>query len=93
MTVQVFVLILQISSFFADIERDDNACKPDIMLVYEIYTERRAMLLYPINVLRNLARMQARTPLLALVDVDMLLSDKLYKDMQDASKAKAYMEV
>ena len=32
----------------------------DIMFTYEVFTERRAMLLYPINVLRNLARVQVR---------------------------------
>ncbi len=36
------------------------ACKMDVMLVYEVYTEERAMTLYPINVLRNLARLQVR---------------------------------
>lgn len=39
-------------------EADDAACKLDVMLVYEVYTEHRAMMLYPINVLRNLARAQ-----------------------------------
>lgn len=49
--------------------------------MYEVYTEAQAMMLYPINVLRNLARLQARTPLLALVDVDMLMGSRLYLDL------------
>ena len=95
---------------FAEMEGDDAACKLDVMLVYEVYTEHRAMMLYPINLLRNLARVQAsgpipwclchrglsrcleshsnllpsqaRTPLLALVDVDMLLGSRLYQDLR-----------
>ena len=43
-------------------ETDESACKLDVMLAYEIYTEHRAMMLYPINVLRNLARAQVRDP-------------------------------
>lgn len=46
------------SGFFEEVERDPEACMPDILLVYEVYTERRATLLYPINLLRNMARLQ-----------------------------------
>mmetsp|Transcript_23209 Transcript_23209/g.50938 ORF Transcript_23209/g.50938 Transcript_23209/m.50938 type:complete len:525 (-) Transcript_23209:908-2482(-) len=70
-----------VTDFFADVERDESACKLDIMLAYEVFVERKAMLLYPINVLRNYARLQARTPLVALVDVDMLMSSALYEDL------------
>ena len=37
---------------------DPSACRLDIVLVYEVYTEKRAALLYPVNQLRNLARLQ-----------------------------------
>lgn len=75
--------LLQVSNLFADLENDDSACKLDIMLVYEVYTEAQAMMLYPINVLRNLARVQARTHLLALVDVDMLMGSRFYRDLRN----------
>lgn len=52
------MLPAQVSSFFEDVEKDPEACKPDILLVYELYTEAKAVMLYPINLLRNLARMQ-----------------------------------
>lgn len=42
-------------------------------------------MLYPFNVLRNLARMQARTPVIALLDVDMLPSRTLYTWLADPS--------
>jgi hypothetical protein len=73
---------IQISNLFTELEKDENACKLDIMLTYEVYTERRAMILYPINVLRNLVRLQARTELLGLLDVDMLPSSILVQSLQ-----------
>lgn len=48
---------MQVSTFYEEVERDRFACKPDILLAYEVYGERRAILLYPINLLRNLARL------------------------------------
>lgn len=43
-------------------------CVLDLMLVYEVFSDKNAALLYPFNTLRNLARLQARTPVLALLD-------------------------
>ncbi len=43
------------------------------MLVYEAFMqERAASVLYPVNALRNYARLLADTPLIANIDVDML---------------------
>ena len=74
-----------VADLFMDIEKDPHACKLDVMLVYEVYAEERAMMLFPINALRNMARLQARTPLLALIDVDMLVSSSLYKELKTNS--------
>jgi hypothetical protein len=74
-----------VADLFMDVERDPHACKLDVMLVYEVYAEERAMMLFPINALRNMARLQARTPLLALIDVDMLVGAQLYKDLRTNS--------
>ncbi|KAL6763415.1 glycosyl-transferase for dystroglycan-domain-containing protein [Haematococcus lacustris] len=84
--------ILQVSAFFIEVEKESGTCQPEILLLYEVYTERKALLLYPINLLRNVARLQARTPLTALIDVDMLLSTYAYKDMEDPVKAQAVVQ-
>eukprot|EP00798_Chlamydomonas_sp_ICE-L_P005378 gene5378-5598_t len=73
----------KVQELFLEVDQDPRACQLDIVLLFELYTERRAALLYPINLLRNIARAQARTPLLALVDVDMLLNAQLYRELAD----------
>ncbi|MEW5303515.1 MAG: hypothetical protein WDW36_006199 [Sanguina aurantia] len=36
----------------------DDACQLDVMLVFEIFTDKKGALLYPFNILRNFARLQ-----------------------------------
>ena len=99
----------------------------DLMLVFERFADDSAALLYPINILRNYARLQvgkalhtalsdhaqiwcttknycpmkfradtfyspplwqARTPLIALFDVDMLPSNTLFTDLRRPGRAK-----
>ncbi len=51
--------VAQISQFMLDMQQVRGACKPDVLLVYELYADEQARrLLYPFNVLRNLARLQ-----------------------------------
>jgi hypothetical protein len=51
-------LLLQVSKFYYQTESNPGRiCQPSILLVTEVYTERKALLLYPINLLRNLARL------------------------------------
>eukprot|EP00198_Chlamydomonas_reinhardtii_P010968 XP_001700305.1 predicted protein [Chlamydomonas reinhardtii] len=52
------------------------------MFFYEVYDSDQSKLLYPVNYLRNYARMQVRTRLLAMVDVDMYLSASLSAEME-----------
>ena len=47
-----------VADLFMEAEQDAHACKLDVMLVYEVYAEERAMMLFPINALRNMARLQ-----------------------------------
>lgn len=82
--------ILNISQFFDGVEATGK-CQLDIMLVYELYQEERAMMLYPVNLLRNLARLQARTPLIAMMDVDMLISTNLVEELRSPEKAAQYL--
>lgn len=51
-----------------------RGCQLRLVLVYELISEERAMALYPINSMRNFARLLADTPLIANIDVDMLPS-------------------
>lgn len=39
-------------------ENETDSCQLDIALAYEVFSEPKAMMLYPINALRNLARLQ-----------------------------------
>ncbi|KAG2499595.1 hypothetical protein HYH03_002536 [Edaphochlamys debaryana] len=57
-------------------------CQLDLMLVYEVYqSAKMAGLLYPVNVMRNLARLQARTPLIGAFDVDMMVGGGLAEEL------------
>lgn len=40
-----------------------TGCQPRLLLVYEVFAEERATALYPVNALRNYARLLADTPL------------------------------
>lgn len=76
------------SDFHLAIEKDPSACRLDLVLVYEVYQEKRATMLYPVNQLRNLARLQARTELVGLMDVDMLVSSKLANHLIQYSRSE-----
>jgi hypothetical protein len=54
-----------------------GGCQLRIMLLYEVFAEERATALYPVNTLRNYARLMADTQLVANIDVDMLPSATL----------------
>ena len=43
---------------FVQMEQEEQSCQLDITLAYEVFSEPKAMMLYPINALRNLARLQ-----------------------------------
>lgn len=52
-------------------------CVLDLMLVYEVFLDEDSTLLYPFNMLRNLARLQARTPVMALLDGEPLIHKRV----------------
>ena len=60
-----------------------GGCQLRILLMYEVFGEERATALYPVNALRNYARLLADTPLIANIDVDMLPSASLSTALAD----------
>ncbi|KAG2428016.1 hypothetical protein HXX76_012002 [Chlamydomonas incerta] len=80
----------KVASFHAKLE-GNGSCKLDLMLVAEPYRDGKSLVLYPVNVLRNYARLMARTPLIGLIDVDLIISDSLASEMNDPAKAAPYV--
>jgi hypothetical protein len=56
--------LLQAAQFVADMSKEANSCSPDVTLVWESFPDgRTAHVLYPINILREFARLQASSNL------------------------------
>ncbi|GFH17182.1 chlorophyll a-b binding protein, chloroplastic [Haematococcus lacustris] len=62
-------------------EVSPTSCALRLLLMTELLGERAAKWLYPINSLRNAAILASDTPMVAMVDVDLLLSNTLAKEM------------
>ncbi|MEW5311311.1 MAG: hypothetical protein WDW38_003038 [Sanguina aurantia] len=72
---------VEVNALHREMEQLNSVCRLDIMLVFEILDNTRTSMLHPVNVLRNFARLQARTPLIGLFDVDMLVSSALAAEL------------
>jgi len=66
-------------------EAMDN-CQLDILLLYEVVADDVMTVMFPINSMRNYALLQARTPLVAMVDVDLIVSNALLQWLLDKQK-------
>ncbi|KAJ9522014.1 hypothetical protein QJQ45_005050 [Haematococcus lacustris] len=62
---------------FDRVEANPTSCAMRLLLVTELLGEQSALLLFPINSLRNVALLASDTPLVAMIDVDMMLSSTL----------------
>ncbi|KAG2430370.1 hypothetical protein HYH02_013732 [Chlamydomonas schloesseri] len=80
----------EVERLHARVEEDASMCQLDIMLFYEVYDSDQSKLLYPVNYLRNYARMQVRTRLLAMIDVDMYMSASLSAEMEAPGSIARY---
>ncbi|MEW5303855.1 MAG: hypothetical protein WDW36_006508 [Sanguina aurantia] len=77
----------RVTAFHNDMEHMEGSCVLDVMLVYEVVDDAFTASLYPSNVVRNFARLQARSPLIGLFDVDMLLSSALALELSTPGMA------
>ncbi|GLI63689.1 hypothetical protein VaNZ11_006689 [Volvox africanus] len=82
--------VQQVQDFHDKVESNPDICQLDVMLFYELYDSEQARLLYPVNYLRNYARLQVRTRLLAMIDVDMYVSRTLSEEMAQEGRVAHY---
>lgn len=61
-----------------------EACQPDLALYSEVVADDIAAALFPVNNLRNLAILSARTPLVLMANIDMLIGRSLTKLLQSS---------
>ncbi|GFH27673.1 uncharacterized protein HaLaN_26036, partial [Haematococcus lacustris] len=62
---------------FDRVEANPTSCAMRLLLVTEMLGEQSALLLFPLHSLRNMALLAADTPLVAMIDVDLVLSSTL----------------
>ncbi|GAX83398.1 hypothetical protein CEUSTIGMA_g10823.t1 [Chlamydomonas eustigma] len=84
------IMVRQAESLFNAMEIAGR-CKLDLMLVREVFEHKEAKIWYPVNQLRNYARLQARTPLIGIIDADLLVSPTLVKQLIKRDVQKQYL--
>ncbi|KAG2493832.1 hypothetical protein HYH03_008050 [Edaphochlamys debaryana] len=65
-------------------------CQLRLMLVYELFADPKAVVLYPVNSMRNYARLMADTDLITNIDVDMIPSVSITQALADPKLLAEY---
>lgn len=78
-----------VAEAFRQLEASTGACAPVLMLFVEVFDSEAARVLYPVNMLRNYARLGVRTPLLLAVDADLVVSRGLAQELSDPARCAA----
>jgi hypothetical protein len=66
-----------VATLHARAESHPEWCALDVAVVFEVVGDDLTAAVLPVNAMRNLALLQARTPLVAMLDVDLLPSSSL----------------
>ena len=69
--------MVKIDKMHREADGKENGCQLDIIFVWEAFDSESASLLYPVNSLRNYARILVKTKLISAIDVDMMISTSL----------------
>ncbi|KXZ49816.1 hypothetical protein GPECTOR_19g267 [Gonium pectorale] len=75
-------------ALFDRLEGAPGACSMRLMLLTEFTSDPALAALVPINSLRNAALLAVRTPLAAMIDVDLALSDSMMRMLADAKRLR-----
>jgi glycosyltransferase-like protein LARGE len=67
----------KVQALFKETEGSPDACALRVLLVYELVADELLPVILPVNSIRNVAMLAATTPLVAMVDVDLILSANL----------------
>ncbi len=67
-------------------EAATDACALRLLIVYEVLQDSVMHMLIPINSLRNMALLAATTPLVSMIDVDLIVSASLGEQLISGPK-------
>ncbi|EFJ47787.1 hypothetical protein VOLCADRAFT_91750 [Volvox carteri f. nagariensis] len=82
----------KLQELFERIEALPDACSLRLLLLTEFTADRALGALVPINALRNAALLAIRTPLAAMIDVDLAVSDSLRRVLAQPDRLEAIQQ-
>ncbi|GIL84619.1 hypothetical protein Vretimale_14563 [Volvox reticuliferus] len=82
----------KLQEVFNRLEFSNDTCSLRMLLLSEVVADRALASLVPINALRNAALLAIRTPLAAMIDVDLAISDSLKSILADPNKVQAMQQ-